>query len=283
MLSRTLAKFVPFVLLTASLAHASKTVTGDCCPANCSNSCVARPACPCPPNNSCVAKCGDCNPNGCCHVGVAQPPAAPVTTQETPAARVKAAPQTPTANVPARRRVASQPPAKTAAKSTLAASETLQSKTSNAATANHETPPAAQPLEPVVEKNVEKTVEQDGEKQSDEQQSTPPATLRPMTAEELSMPPLGTPLPAVRAGVVESKKPRALFVTHTSGTNVGPSQPSKAPHSKDSSAEKRVILRSSRTTSETGVPNVKPISEIITPGNPMPAPIVPDYTTIRSK
>jgi hypothetical protein len=284
--SRILASFVPLLFIAASLAHAAKSDSDDCCPTGCPakcevNGCVARPNCPCPAANCCVAQKCQSNPNGCCAKGncTIAPPAAPPVNSEPPVARRKAAPRVAIARAPSRGRAAAQVPAKVIEKPVAKPVETPAEQTSQAP-AGDEVVVAPSPTEkPIAEKATEAPAEK-----------TAPTGLEPITAEQLSMPPLGKPLPAVKAGVVESPAPRALYVMPATATNSiqkqshnGSQRKSPAPEQKAESPVKRTSAQEQKALLESGVRAVRPRSEISPSRDPLPPPIAPEYSSIRRK
>jgi hypothetical protein len=294
--SRILASFVPFLLIAASLAQAAKSDGDDCCPTSCpvkyqpqctSNCCVPQPKCPCPPSNSCVTQDCQCNPNGCCANGNCKlPPAAPPLKDEAPAARRQVAPRVAMAKAPARKRVTTTAPVKAIAKPVETPVETpIESSVKKPAEQSSQSPAGedvAVAQAPKEQPAVEKTDEKPAEKPA-------PGSLEPITAEQLSMPPLGKPLPPVKAGVVESPAPRALFVMPAAATNPIQKQSHNASQGKAPAAEKpqavanRAGLRNPNAVNESGVPNVRPMSEISPSRDPLPPPMAPEYNSIRRK
>jgi hypothetical protein len=112
-------------------------------------------------------------------------------------------------------------------------------------------------------------------------QDLPEAVIsKPVDAAQLSLPPIGPPLPGIEAGVVDPSAPKVIYVTPMSATRdldqppLPPRQFAAAAPSQPSPKTKRHRPAPAR---------VKPLSEITRSKDPSPVPIAPDRISIRNK
>jgi len=284
--SRILASFVPFLFVAANLAQAARFDGDDCCPTGCtvkceSNSCVARPNCPCPakycaapppppqyhPHHYCE--------NGNCKI---TPAVVPPLKSEQPVARKQVAPRATTAKSPARGRTATQAATKPAGKRVVKVAGVPTRQAKQAPAKGAVAVAQATKEKPTAEKSNGEPAEK-----------TSPEGLTPITAEELSLPPLGKPLPAVKAGVVENAEPRSLYVLPAGATNAIQKQSHNVVTGNTPAMDQKadVVTKSSaqdqRLLMGTSAPRVRPMSEISPSRDPLPPPMAPDYSSIRRK
>jgi hypothetical protein len=277
MFSRIMASCVLVILSASGVAHAGNSCcqtncpTGcpSCCPqACCATKCVTQPACPCNSCNSCVANCGqcsvgNCSAGGCCSNSCCGQPAAACETN------VDAAP----ASAHVAPRVEDNPRPKQVA-STSRAPQKMAAKPRQVSRRSA-APASKKALATVVAKP--KSVEVEAAKPDLN-------VLQPINAAQLSLPPLGAPIPEVQAGVVDPSEPEILYVTPTGATDaINPRPAPVAAPKKPAQLQKRASRYAAHGAYQGPSTAVAPLSEITPSRDPAPAPAAPDRTPIRGK